>query len=90
MGKLTFDPIAKQALENMETTQKHIFLTGKAVTGKSTLLRCFLENSAKNLAIIAPTGVAALNIGGSTIHSFFGFPPTVTIKKAKQEAKFQI
>jgi tRNA A37 threonylcarbamoyladenosine biosynthesis protein TsaE len=55
MKKLTFDPIAKKALEVMENTSKNVFLTGKAGTGKSTLLRHFLANSQKNLAIVAPT-----------------------------------
>ena len=74
----------------MENTSNHVFLTGKAGTWKSTLLMYFLETSSKNLAILAPTGVAALNIWWATIHSFFGFPSTITLKKAKQEAKFQI
>ena len=60
--KITFDEIGKQALDFMENTSNHVFLTGKAGTGKSTLLMHFLETSCKNLAILAPTGVAALNI----------------------------
>jgi len=90
MTTLTFDTIAERALKTMETTDKHVFLTGKAGTGKSTLLMHFLETTNKNIVLLAPTGVAALNIWWATLHSFFGFPPTVTIKKAKQEAKFQI
>ena len=50
----------------------------------------FLETTQKNIVLLAPTGVAALNIWGATLHSFFGFPPTLTLKKARQEAKFQI
>lgn len=87
---LKFDKIAHKALDLMENSSKNVFLTWKAGTGKSTLLMYFLENSKKNMAILAPTGVAALNIWWSTIHSFFGFAPTVTIKKAKQEAKYQV
>lgn len=87
---LTFDEIAEKALDTMENTNKHVFLTGKAGTGKFTLLMHFLDISKKNIVLLAPTGVAALNIWWATIHSFFGFPPTVTIKKAKQEAKYQI
>lgn len=49
-----------------------------------------METKTKNVAVLAPTGVAALNIGGMTIHSFFGFPPSVTVKRALQEAKYQI
>ncbi len=90
MTKLIFDTIAQQALDAMEHTNKHIFLTGKAGTWKSTLLMYFLNITQKNIVLLAPTWVAALNIWGATIHSFFGFPPTVTLKKAKQEAKFQI
>lgn len=84
---LKFDAIATKALHLMETTDKHIFLTGKAGTGKSTLLTHFLQNSSKNIVVIAPTGVAALNIWWATIHSFFWFPPNVTLAKAKKEAK---
>jgi ABC-type lipoprotein export system ATPase subunit len=62
METLTFDTIATKALETMETTNKHIFLTGKAGTGKSTLLMYFLETTKKNIVLLAPTGVAALNI----------------------------
>jgi ABC-type cobalamin/Fe3+-siderophores transport system ATPase subunit len=62
MTKLAFDTIATQALETMENTNKHIFLTGKAGTGKSTLLMYFLEITKKNIVLLAPTGVAALNI----------------------------
>jgi len=87
---ITFDEIGQNALDTMENTSKHIFLTGKAGTGKSTLLMYFLETSSKNLAVLAPTWVAALNIWWATIHSFFWFAPTITLKKAKQEAKFQI
>ncbi len=90
MSVLTFDAIATKALDTMEHTDKHIFLTGKAGTGKSTLLMHFLETTKKNIVLLAPTGVAALNIWWATLHSFFWFPPTLTLKKAKQEAKFQI
>ena len=62
MTTLTFDTIAERALETMETTDKHVFLTGKAGTGKSTLLMHFLETTNKNIVLLAPTGVAALNI----------------------------
>ena len=62
MTTLTFDTIAECALKTMETTDKHVFLTGKAGTGKSTLLMYFLETTNKNIVLLAPTGVAALNI----------------------------
>ena len=53
----------------------HLFVTGRAGTGKSTLLRCFRDMIAEEMVILAPTGLAAVNVGGQTIHSFFGFPP---------------
>lgn len=85
--KLSFDELALQALYIMEESQDNLFLTGKAGTGKSTLLRSFIANSKKNIAVLAPTGVAALNIGGSTIHSFFKINPKSTEKSIKKEAK---
>ena len=53
----------------------NIFLTGRAGTGKTTLLKQFLERNGQKTVILAPTGVAAMNVGGQTIHSFFKFPP---------------
>ncbi len=58
----------------IEHEHDHIFVTGRAGTGKSTLLNHFVNNTKKNVAVVAPTGVAAYNVGGQTIHSFFGFP----------------
>lgn len=55
-------------------TGRHLFLTGKAGTGKTTFLHIIKENSPKKLAVVAPTGVAAINAGGVTIHSFFQLP----------------
>lgn len=53
----------------------HLFVTGRAGTGKSTLLRCLRQGLADRAIVLAPTGLAAVNVGGQTIHSFFGFPP---------------
>jgi ATP-dependent DNA helicase PIF1 len=64
-----------RAFDLMEKTDQCILVTGKAGTGKSTLLQYFLENTKKQKVVLAPTGVAAININGQTIHSFFGFPP---------------
>lgn len=64
------------AVKFVNQTSKHIFLTGKAGTGKTTFLKYIKESSHKKMAIIAPTGVAAMNAGGTTIHSFFQLPLT--------------
>jgi ATP-dependent DNA helicase PIF1 len=58
----------------IETTQENIFVTGRAGTGKSTLLNHLSWNTSKQIVICAPTGVAALNVGGQTIHSLFRLP----------------
>jgi ATP-dependent exoDNAse (exonuclease V) alpha subunit len=58
----------------IENSSSHIFVTGRAGTGKSTLLEHLSWNTAKNVVIAAPTGVAALNVGGQTIHSLFRLP----------------
>ena len=58
----------------IETTMEHIFVTGRAGTGKSTLLNHLSWNTSKQIVICAPTGVAALNVGGQTIHSLFRLP----------------
>lgn len=71
----------QKLFEHMEDTKNHIFITGKAGTGKSVLLQYFKLNSAKQLAVVAPTGVAALNVGGQTIHSFFKLPPQFITKE---------
>jgi hypothetical protein len=55
-------------------TAQHVYLTGKAGTGKTTFLKYIKENSFKKLAVLAPTGVAAINAGGVTMHSFFQLP----------------
>ncbi len=63
------------ALDYARTEDGHLFVTGRAGTGKSTLLRSLREMIAQEAAVLAPTGLAAVNVGGQTIHSFFGFPP---------------
>lgn len=74
----------KRALDLMEQTNKNVFITGKAGTGKSTLLEYFRSITKKKIVVLAPTGVAALNVGGETIHSFFGFLPDVTMESVKK------
>ncbi|MDD2636902.1 MAG: DEAD/DEAH box helicase, partial [Bacteroidales bacterium] len=61
-------------LELIQETDKSFFLTGKAGTGKSTFLKHIVETTSKNFIVVAPTGIAAVNVGGVTIHSFFQFP----------------
>jgi GTPase SAR1 family protein len=66
--------IFQKAVAFVNQTGKHLFLTGKAGTGKTTFLKYIKENSFKKMAVVAPTGVAAINAGGVTIHSFFQLP----------------
>jgi len=84
---LDLNPKFQQALELMETTRLNLFITGRAGTGKSTLLNYFREKTPKNIAVLAPTGVAALNVQGQTIHSFFKFKPTVTLDSIRRLSK---
>jgi len=74
----------KRALDLMEHTDKSVFITGRAGTGKSTLLEYFRSTTKKTVAVLAPTGVAALNVKGQTIHSFFGFKPNITLDRVKR------
>ena len=64
----------RQALELVKYTRQSLFLTGKAGTGKSTFLRYICDNVKKKHVVLAPTGIAAINAGGSTLHSFFRLP----------------
>lgn len=73
-----------KALDMLEKSRENVFITGKAGTGKSTLLDYFRRQTPKKVAVLAPTGVAALNVLGETIHSFFRFKPDITLKKIKK------
>lgn len=75
---------AQEALKVMESTSDNLFLTGEAGTGKSSLLQHFRYITEKNVAVLAPTGVAALNVQGQTIHSFCTFGPDITLYKVKK------
>ncbi|NND05587.1 MAG: AAA family ATPase [Saprospiraceae bacterium] len=81
-----------EVLDQLEMTHDHLFITGRAGTGKSTLLQVFRKSTQKKSVVLAPTGVAALNVRGQTIHSFFGFPPRLLsakdIKKSKMRHLF--
>lgn len=68
------DEIFEMAERYVKATGRSVFLTGKAGTGKTTFLRHIVQTTSKRLIVLAPTGVAAINAGGSTIHSFFQLP----------------
>ena len=70
----------RYALDSMEHSRENLFITGRAGTGKSTLLQLFKKTTKKRTVVLAPTGIAALNVQGQTIHSFFGFPPKMLTK----------
>lgn len=72
---LELSPDFSQALDWLEKERRPAFITGRAGTGKSTLLQLFRNTTRKKAVVLAPTGIAALNVRGQTIHSFFGFPP---------------
>lgn len=84
--QLDINPQFKAALAKIESGA-NVFIGGKAGTGKSTLLEYFRGITKKNVAVLAPTGVAAVNIRGQTIHSFFGFKPDVTMEKVLKNRK---
>lgn len=85
--KLQKSPAFDRALKAMNGTKPFVFVTGRAGTGKSTLLKYFRETTDLNCVYLAPTGVAALNIEGETIHSFFRFSPNITPTEARRQAK---
>jgi hypothetical protein len=68
------NPLFSTAADFVNNTSRHIFLTGKAGTGKTTFLKYIRENTRKKAVVVAPTGVAAINAGGVTMHSFFQLP----------------
>ena len=76
------------AWDFVENTGRSIFLTGKAGTGKTTFLKAVVQQSRKRPIVVAPTGVAAINAGGVTIHSFFQLPFSPYVPGAKVESKF--
>jgi ATP-dependent exoDNAse (exonuclease V) alpha subunit len=90
-------PISAEAhfvLQFINQTQQSVFLTGKAGTGKTTLLREIIQTTHKNTVVVAPTGIAALNAGGVTIHSMFqlpfgGFIPENSSPHFDQYSKFE-
>lgn len=81
MSNIEITDESKRFLDAVDSGASPIFLTGKAGTGKSTLLRHLRESTLRNVAVVAPTGLAALNVGGQTIHSFFRFQPRAIMDK---------
>ena len=74
MSDVVLSDEQRGVLDQMENTLDHVFITGRAGTGKSTLLQAFVASTAKVVAVCAPTGVAALAVGGQTIHSLLRLP----------------
>ncbi|XKH52583.1 AAA family ATPase [Citricoccus nitrophenolicus] len=81
-GEIVLTDEFNEALSLLEQGES-IFLTGKAGTGKSTLIREFLSRTSRNAVVAAPTGIAALNVDGYTIHRLFSFTPTVTVEHVR-------
>ena len=75
---------AEYTLRFINQTNKSVFLTGKAGTGKTTLLREIIATTHKNTVVVAPTGIAALNAGGVTIHSLFQLPFAAFLPDSKE------
>jgi ATP-dependent DNA helicase PIF1 len=69
------DPTIKKLFDRIENSNDSFFITGKAGTGKSTFVHYFAQKTKKKILMTAFTGIAAINVGGQTIHSFFRFPP---------------
>jgi DNA replication protein DnaC len=86
MNTLQTNPKLELAARFIRYTNKHLFLTGKAGTGKTTFLRNLRNITFKRHVVVAPTGVAAINAGGVTIHSFFQLPfgPQIPEELAKR------
>lgn len=90
MGQPTLTAEQRAVFELIEGTGEHVFVTGRAGTGKSTLLNHLAWHTEKQLAIAAPTGVAALNVGGQTLHSLFRLPiGVIADHELKQSAELR-
>lgn len=85
MNPIEINPQFKKALALLNEPTTSVFITGRAGTGKSTLLEYFCANSESKPVVVAPTGVAALNVSGQTIHSFFNFSIDVSVDKIIQK-----
>jgi GTPase SAR1 family protein len=91
---IDINPEFKKAFNTLENTKTNLLITGKAGTGKSTFLEYFVNHTKKSCVVLAPTGVAALNVNGETIHSFFHFHPNISkndvLTKARRVKKDSI
>ena len=90
MPDIEINPEFARALELIQAGRSNLFITGRAGTGKSTLLEYFRDHSDDEPVILAPTGVAALNVRGQTIHRFFGFRTDVTpdsVRKSRRKPR---
>ena len=89
----TTNPELQLAYDFVQYTSKNVFLTGKAGTGKTTFLHDFKKNTPKRMIVTAPTGVAAINAGGVTLHSFFQMPfgpyiPGSDVQRQAEQRRF--
>lgn len=82
------DEFSKSIYNKIENTNNSLFITGKAGTGKSTFIHYFTKNTKKNTLLLSFTGIAAVNIGGQTIHSFFNLPFQPLLPNDKEIKKF--
>lgn len=81
MEPLVLDDTFRDLLDQMENLRGNLFITGRAGTGKSTLLQLFRKTTRKKVVVLSPTGISALHVQGQTIHSFFRFPPRLIQKE---------
>jgi ATP-dependent exoDNAse (exonuclease V) alpha subunit len=84
INKIEVNDEFKQAYNLIDKTCDCVFITGNAGSGKTTFLHYYMSRTNKKTVVLATTGVAALNCGGQTIHSFFNFKPDVTLSKIKR------
>jgi DNA uptake protein ComE-like DNA-binding protein len=82
------NPRLELAYDFLDSTGENIFLTGRAGTGKTTFLKTLRERSPKRMIVVAPTGIAAINAGGVTMHSFFQLPPRMYIPGSRPKDEF--
>ncbi len=82
--KINFSDKAQRVIDLVQGSRQNIFVTGKAGTGKSTLLQYIRQNAKQKVIVVAPTGISAINVNGDTIHSFFGLKPGFEKDEAKK------